>query len=120
MMDAQPLGKVTEALARGLPVYASDVGGVPEAVGHACFPGETKLERPGRLLPATDSGAWADALTEWMCELVLRDRLRTLAEQRQRTLTTWRAASLEVAMALRGFPSTPWHIPSEAEPLTTA
>ncbi|MGW2232114.1 glycosyltransferase family 4 protein, partial [Streptomyces formicae] len=108
--EKEPWGMViTEALARGLPVYASDVGGVQEAVGHAHFPGETVLERPGRLLPAGNSAAWAEALEEWMCQVRLRDRLRTLAEQRQRTLPTWRTAALEVASALRAFPSTPWH-----------
>ncbi|MFD7016641.1 glycosyltransferase family 4 protein [Streptomyces sp. NPDC059928] len=118
--EKEPWGMViTEALARGLPVYASDVGGVPEAVGFAYFPSETTLERPGRLLPAGNSAAWTEALNEWMCNLLLRDRLRTLAEQRQRTLPTWRSAALEVAVALRGFPSTPWHTEPEAAPLAT-
>lgn len=106
---------VTEALARGVAVYASDVGGVPEALGHAAFPGETALERPGRLLPSDDIGAWKQALEEWMYTLRLRDRLRTLAEQRQRTLPTWRSTALEVSMALQGFPSTPWHTDQEPE-----
>ncbi|WP_100112389.1 glycosyltransferase family 4 protein [Streptomyces alboflavus] len=108
--DTEPYGmSITEALAHGLPVYASDTGGIPEALGHATFPGETRLERPGRLVPVGDASAWADALGEWMCELSLRDRLRTLAEQRQRTLPTWRSTALEVQAALQGHPSTPWH-----------
>jgi glycosyltransferase involved in cell wall biosynthesis len=110
----EPWGMViTEALARGLPVFASDVGGVPEAMGHAAFPGETRLERPGRLIPPGETAAWADALSEWMRELVLRDRLRTLAEQRQRTLPTWRSTALEVGVALQGHPSTSWHHESQ-------
>ena len=105
----EPWGMViSEALACGMPVYASDVGGVPEALGHAHYPGSTDPERPGRLIPPGDSAAWSEALGEWLCELRLRDRLRTLAEQRQRTLSRWRTTALEVDMALRGFESTPW------------
>lgn len=109
---------ITEALARGIAVYASDVAGIPEALGHARFPGSTLPERPGRLITPGDSDAWANALSEWMRELVLRDRLRTLAEQRQRTLPTWRSTALEAAGALQGFPSTPWHARSEMAALT--
>ncbi|GHE14218.1 glycosyl transferase [Streptomyces alanosinicus] len=116
--DKEPYGMcITEALARGLPVFASDVGGVPEALGYAAFPGETHLERPGRLIPPGDTTLWADALSEWMGERVPRDRLRTLAEQRQRTLPTWRSTALEVGSALRGYPSTPWHDEPERMPV---
>src|SRR5581483_111067 len=51
-----------EALASGVPVVGSDVGGLPEVVTD----GET-----GRLLPAGDVAAMADAATE-----ILRDRDR--------------------------------------------
>ncbi len=40
---------VTEALARGLPVIAGEVGGVPEALGHAA-----DGSRPGLLVPPGD------------------------------------------------------------------
>jgi len=43
---------VLEALAAGVPVLASDRGGLPELVGE------------GATLPATDQGAWSDALSE--------------------------------------------------------
>ncbi|MFE0062654.1 glycosyltransferase family 4 protein [Streptomyces sp. NPDC059003] len=106
----EPYGMcVTEALAHGLPVYASDTGGIPEAMGHAVFPGGSRPERPGRLIAPGDIAAWADALGEWMRELLLRDRLRTLAEQRQRTLPAWRSTALEVHSALQGHASTRWH-----------
>ncbi|MEV3857636.1 glycosyltransferase family 4 protein [Streptomyces sp. NPDC050095] len=113
----EPFGMcVTEALAHGLPVYASETGGIPEAMGYATFPGQTRLERPGRLIPPGDVPAWTDALGEWMCELLLRDRLRTLAEQRQRTLPTWRTTALEVQAALQRHSPTPWHAPQHQAP----
>jgi len=43
---------VTEALARGIPVLATDVGGVREALGHA-----PDGSRPGLLVPTTGPGA---------------------------------------------------------------
>ena len=48
---------VTEALARGLPVLACDVGGVPEALGTG-----PDGRRPGLLTPAGDVAALAASL----------------------------------------------------------
>jgi glycosyltransferase involved in cell wall biosynthesis len=45
---------VTEALARGLPVIATAVGGLPEALGQA-----SDGRRPGLLVPPEDSFALA-------------------------------------------------------------
>ncbi len=50
---------VTEALARGIPVVTTDVGGLPEAVGSA--PDGT---RPGLFFPADDAGALAEHLEQ--------------------------------------------------------
>ncbi|MDQ0578233.1 glycosyltransferase family 4 protein [Streptomyces rishiriensis] len=116
--DNEPYGMcITEALAHGLPVYASDVGGIPEAMGHAVFPGESEPKRPGRLIPQSDTTAWGDALGEWMREPVLRDRLRILAKQRQRTLPSWHSTALKVQGALQGRPSTPLRNQPERLPL---
>ena len=52
---------VTEALARGLPVVAADVGGVTEALGH----GEDGT-RPGLLVPPGDAAALGAALRSWL------------------------------------------------------
>jgi glycosyltransferase involved in cell wall biosynthesis len=50
---------VAEALARGLPVVAADVGGVPEALGHGA-----DGVRPGLLVPPEDAAALGGARTE--------------------------------------------------------
>ncbi len=49
---------VTEALARGLPVIATEVGGVPEALGEGA-----DGSRPGLLVPPDDPAALAAALS---------------------------------------------------------
>jgi glycosyltransferase involved in cell wall biosynthesis len=74
---------VTEALARGLPVVATDVGGVREALG------ETDDGLPGLLVPARHPEALAAALRSWLGDGDLRDRLRRRALGRRRTLPRW-------------------------------
>jgi glycosyltransferase involved in cell wall biosynthesis len=75
---------VTEALARGLPVIATRVGGVPEALGTA--PGG---EIPGQLVPADDPAALATALRAWLTDPGLRERWRAAALARRTTLPRW-------------------------------
>ncbi|GAA1609654.1 glycosyltransferase family 4 protein [Actinoplanes couchii] len=75
---------VTEALARGLPVVASDVGGVPEALG--ATPGGGI---PGRLIRPDDPHALAGALRDWLTDPDLRARWRAGALARRETLTGW-------------------------------
>jgi glycosyltransferase involved in cell wall biosynthesis len=75
---------VTEALARALPVLATAVGGVPEALGLA--PDGT---RPGLLIPPDDPAALSAALRGWLTDPALRDRLRASARARRTTLPTW-------------------------------
>ena len=53
---------VTEALARGVPVLATDVGGVPEALGHGA----------GLLVPPGDPAALGAALRAWLGDAELR------------------------------------------------
>jgi glycosyltransferase involved in cell wall biosynthesis len=75
---------VTEALARGIPVLAAQVGGVPEALGYA--PDGT---RPGLLVPPEDPAALARALRRWLTEPALREALRRSARARSTTLSRW-------------------------------
>jgi glycosyltransferase involved in cell wall biosynthesis len=75
---------VIEALARGLPVVATAVGGLPEALGHGA-----DGRRPGLLVPPGDAGAFAAALRDWLGDADLRDRLRRTARDRRSGLTGW-------------------------------
>lgn len=75
---------VTEALARGLPVLGTRVGGVPEALGRT-----PEGDLPGLLVPPDDPAALAGALSWWLGDDALRDRLRRAALARRDTLTDW-------------------------------
>jgi len=86
---------VAEALARGLPVVAADVGGVPEALGHGAGG-----VRPGLLVPADDAAALADALRAWLEDRDLRLRLRRAARERRVSLADWSTTTSVVAGVL--------------------
>jgi glycosyltransferase involved in cell wall biosynthesis len=88
---------VTEALAHGLPVLATEVGGVTEALGHG---GDGT--RPGLLVPPGDPAALGVALRSWLEDSELRDRLRRAARDRRRTLQPWGATASAVAAVLAG------------------
>ena len=88
---------VTEALARGLPVIAAEVGGVTEALGH----GEHGT-RPGLLVPPGDPAALGGALRAWLEDAELRVRLRRAAGERRATLRPWAATASAVAGVLAG------------------
>lgn len=79
---------VTEALARGIPVLASEVGGVPDALGRT-----PDGELPGLLVPPGDANALATALRTWRDDPDLRVRLRDAAAARARTLEPWPVAA---------------------------
>ncbi|MCW2843945.1 MAG: glycosyltransferase family 4 protein [Nocardioides sp.] len=85
---------VTEALARGIPVIATSVGGVPEALGGS------DGERPGLLVEPGDPDALADALRRWLDDGGLRQRLRAAARARRTTLTGWPETARRVSRVL--------------------
>ena len=86
---------VTEALAHGLPVIASSVGGVPEALGQG-EDGST----PGLLVRPDDPHALAAALRGWLEQPRRRRRLRRSAGLRRLTLPTWSRTTSRVANVL--------------------
>jgi glycosyltransferase involved in cell wall biosynthesis len=92
---------VTEALARGIPVLAAAVGGVPETLGHAPDGGV-----PGVLVPPGDVPALAGELRRWFAEPALRDALRRTARERRRTLTGWEVTSRCLAGVLEPLTGT--------------
>jgi len=88
---------VTEALARGLPVIAADVGGVPEALGHGA-----DGARPGALVPAGDPAGLGAALRAWLGDAELRHRWRRAARERRASLAPWSATTATLASVLQG------------------
>jgi glycosyltransferase involved in cell wall biosynthesis len=88
---------VIEALARGLPVLAAEVGGVTEALGH----GEDGT-RPGLLVPPGDPAALGAALRSWLRDAELRGRLRRAARERRASLRGWPATASVLAGVLEG------------------
>ena len=86
---------VTEALARGLPVIATAVGGLPEGLGRT-----TDGSQPGLLVPPGDSVALAAALRDWLTDARLRQRLREAARERRSTLSDWDVTTDRIAHVL--------------------
>jgi glycosyltransferase involved in cell wall biosynthesis len=82
---------ITEALARGVPVIATDVGGVSEALGDG-----------GLLVPAGDAAALGTALQRWLGDAELRGRLRRAARERRASLRGWPATASVLAGVLAG------------------
>ncbi|WP_371663753.1 glycosyltransferase family 4 protein [Streptomyces sp. NBC_00280] len=93
---------VTEALARGIPVLATDVGGLPEAVGRAPDGGV-----PGILVPPEDPAALAAELRGWFGEADVRRRLKAAARGRRAALDGWAATARSLAGVLGRIPWEP-------------
>jgi len=88
---------IAEALARGLPVVAAEVGGVPEALGRSA-----DGTRPGLLVPPGDPAALRDALRTWLEDAGMRRRLRAAARERRASLADWSTTASAVAELLQG------------------
>jgi glycosyltransferase involved in cell wall biosynthesis len=88
---------VTEALARGLPVVAADVGGLKEALGHGA---DGIL--PGALVRPDDPPALGAALRAWLGDAELRRRWRKAARERRESLSGWSTTTSVIASVLAG------------------
>jgi glycosyltransferase involved in cell wall biosynthesis len=85
---------VVESLARAVPVLATAVGGIAEALG-----GGTDGV-PGLVVPAADPVALAAALRSWLTDPALRGLLRAAALERRRTLAPWSTTGALVSQVL--------------------
>jgi len=81
---------IAEARARGIPVVATAVGGIPETVAGG----------GAMLVPPDDPAALAAALRAWMTDPALRRRLRREARAARTGLPTWDDTAAAVASAL--------------------
>ncbi len=86
---------VVEALARGLPVVAAEVGGVPGALGHG-----HAGTRPGILVAPGDHAELGSALRTWLSDAELRGRLRRAARERRESLPGWSTTTSAIAAVL--------------------
>lgn len=84
---------VVEAMACGLPVFASNNGGLPEIV----LEGET-----GRLLPPGDVAAWAGAIAAGAADPATLKRWGAAARGRAESEFTWAANAARLEMKLSG------------------
>ena len=85
---------VTEALAVGLPVVATAVGGVPEALG------QTSDGPPGLLGRRPTTRTPSAPRSARLGDAGLRERLRTAAQGRRQSLEGWEATARRVAAVL--------------------
>jgi glycosyltransferase involved in cell wall biosynthesis len=82
---------LTEALARGIPVVATGVGGAREAVGVGAG------GVPGIVVDAEDAAGLAAALRTWLGDADVRTRLRAAALERRAGLAGWETTTERVA-----------------------
>lgn len=93
---AETYGMVaTEALARGIPLLASDVDAVPDTLGR-----DSRDRVPGILIPPDDAGALADGLRRWFGDPALRANLRGSARARRGMLRAWSGTARRMAEVL--------------------
>ena len=83
---------IAEAMACGLPVVASHIGGIPEVVGNegAC----------GVLAPPGDPLAWAEAMAQLATDVEGRGKLGSAGMERVRSNFTWAMSARRLLAAL--------------------
>jgi glycosyltransferase involved in cell wall biosynthesis len=86
---------LAEAVAHGLPVVATCVGGVPEAVGRS-----SDGTVPGLLVQPDDAKALASALAGWLDDPELRRRLARTARECRAHSRPWHDAVAELGRTL--------------------
>lgn len=89
---------VTEALAHGLPVITTATGGLPDALGVA-----PDGARPGLLVPPGDAYSLAHAISTWLTDQDLRQRLRHAARARRLALPGWSTTADRIEHVLRAL-----------------
>ncbi|GAA3641922.1 glycosyltransferase family 4 protein [Microbacterium awajiense] len=85
---------IAEALRRGIPVVASDVGGIPQAVG---------VGGAALLVPPDRPDLLGRALGAWLTDPGLRERLTNRARSTRRERPTWSEAAARVDAIVAGL-----------------
>lgn len=94
--DTEGLGVVLlEAMSYGVPVVASDIGGITDIVEH---------NKSGLLVPSGDSAALAQALERLARDPALAQRLGAAGEQRVRSAFGWTEIMAKWDIVYRGAP----------------
>jgi glycosyltransferase involved in cell wall biosynthesis len=84
---------VAEAIARGIPVVAARVGGIPEAIAGS---------KAGILIPSNDPGALGAVLRHWAEDPGWRAALKAEAVRSRTVTRTWDESAGIVAAVLSG------------------
>ncbi|MBI3144316.1 MAG: glycosyltransferase family 4 protein [Pseudogulbenkiania sp.] len=84
---------IAEAMACGLPVVGSHIGGIPEVIGNE--------GQSGLLAPAADPEQLAAALATLVSDPALRKRMGQSARRRIETLFTWRQSAERLVAGLK-------------------
>jgi glycosyltransferase involved in cell wall biosynthesis len=100
---------VGEALARGIPVVASAVGGIPEALTDAAA--KTDAEpmtdaAAGILVPPDDEWALAVVLRQWLTDSGRRSELASLAQHARAAVRPWSTTTGIIAETLHDVAAT--------------
>jgi len=82
---------VAEALARGIPVLTSGIGGIPEAISH---------DAAAMVVPPEDPWALEVVLRQWWASPTRREELRVAASKARNAARQWSTTTAVVASAL--------------------